>query len=198
MKTSFFDVDTQIDFMFAAGALAVPGAARIVNSLSALTRFASTNGIKILSTADAHSEDDPEFRSWKPHCIAGTVGQQKASATLLSKPVVLSTKPGALDAIAGQLTQAGQIIVEKQHIDCFTNENLRPLLKLLAAERFVVYGVVSEVCVRCALLGLIETGARIELVTDAVQSMNTAMEQETFAQFQAQGGILTTVAAVTG
>ena len=62
INTVFFDVDTQVDFLFPAGALAVPGAAAMVNSLRALTSFAAKNQIPIISTADAHTENDPEFQ----------------------------------------------------------------------------------------------------------------------------------------
>ncbi|MDQ2840869.1 MAG: cysteine hydrolase [Acidobacteriota bacterium] len=198
MKTIFFDVDTQIDFLFPAGALAVPGAASIVGYLFALTRFAAANGIQILSTADAHSEDDPEFKLWKPHCVVETIGQRKISATLLANPVVLTPHPGALDAIADQIAGAVQIIIEKQNIDCFTNGNLWPLLDSLHADRYVVYGVVSEVCVQYAAFGLLQTGARVEVVTDAIKSLNAAKERDMLARFQAEGGALTTAAGVTG
>ena len=97
MRTVFFDVDTQLDFLYPAGALYVPGAENIVNALTALTRFATANRILILSTVDAHSENDPEFKTWKPHCIAGTVGQQKASVTLLNQPLILHTSDDALE-----------------------------------------------------------------------------------------------------
>ena len=40
MKTAFFDVDTQIDFLYPAGALYVPGAERIVPAIAALNRYA--------------------------------------------------------------------------------------------------------------------------------------------------------------
>jgi nicotinamidase/pyrazinamidase len=190
VKTVFFDVDTQLDFLYPAGALYVPGAEEIVKSLAELTRFAAANGIQIISTADAHTEDDPEFKVWKPHCVAGTTGQQKAAATLLNKPVVLQDPR---EAVGGP-----QIIVEKQKLDCFTNPNLRPLLELLKTERYVVYGVVTELCVRCAGLGLLETGARVELVTDAIKSLNPGEEQKFFSDFQSRGGKLTTAAQVTG
>lgn len=190
MKTVFFDVDTQLDFLYPAGALFVPGAAGIVKSLAELTRFAGANGIQIIATADAHTEDDPEFKIWKPHCVAGTTGQQKAAGTLLNKPVILQNPHEAMDA--------QQIIVEKQKLDCFTNPNLCPLLEFLKADRYVVYGVVTELCVRCASLGLLETGARVELVTDGIKSLSLTEEQKFFQDFQSQGGKLTTVAQATG
>ena len=197
MKTVFFDVDTQLDFIYPAGALYVPGAERIVKSLGELTSFAAANRLPVVSTADAHTEDDPEFRTWKPHCVAGTAGQQKACLTLLNDRLILASEPGALETIRPRAKDARQIVVEKQSVDCFTNPSLRPLLDLLAAERFVVYGVVTEVCVRYAVFGLLETGARVELVTDAIQSLSESEERKTIQEFQGRGGLLTTVAAAT-
>lgn len=189
MKTVFFDVDTQLDFLYPAGALYVPGAQDIVAALGALTKFSAANKIQIVSTADAHTEDDPEFKTWKPHCVAGTTGQQKAAVTLIGSPVIIST--------SGQIALGQQMIVEKQMLDCFTNPNLQPLLEQLAAERYLVYGVVSELCVRCAAFGLLKTGARVELVTDAIKTLNPAIERQMLAEFKTAGGLLTTVAAAT-
>jgi nicotinamidase/pyrazinamidase len=194
MKTIFFDVDTQLDFLYPAGALTVPGAEQIVGNLNQLTNFAARQGIQIISTADAHSEDDPEFKVWKPHCVVGTTGQQKAAGTLLRQPLVVTSAPAPLDT---RCVQAKQIIIEKQMLDCFTNPNLRPLLAQLAADRYVVYGVVSELCVRCAAFGLLETGARVDLVTDAIKSLNPDQERELLQSFQSRGGNLTTAAIVT-
>jgi nicotinamidase/pyrazinamidase len=198
MKTVFFDVDTQLDFLCPAGALAVPGAVVIAPALRRLTRFAAGREIPIVSTADAHREDDPEFKDWKPHCIAGTAGQQKSETTLLSKPLVLNTAPGSFESLLPQLSGAAQIIVEKQMLDCFTNPNLRPLLAYLAADRYVVYGLVSELCVRIAAMGLLETGARVELVTDAIRHLRAEYGQAMLAKFQAAGGLLTTAEAASG
>jgi nicotinamidase/pyrazinamidase len=195
MRTVFFDVDTQIDFMVPAGALAVPGAASIVEKLAALTRFGASHAVQIISTADAHSEDDPEFKIWKPHCVVDTAGQQKLAATSLPKPMILSTAEGSLDPIADQAGAGGQIIIEKQKLDCFSNPNLRLLLDLIQADRFVVYGVASELCVRHAALGLLQTGARVELVKDAIKAVDEEKEREFLEQFQAHSGVVTTTAA---
>ncbi len=197
MKTVFFDVDTQIDFLFPGGALYVPSAENIVQEVGELARFAASNHFKIISTADAHSDNDPEFKTWKAHCVAGTTGQQKAANTLLSRAIVLSSAPGALDAIQPCLEDAPQIIVEKQMLDCFTNPNLRPLLDVLRAERYVVYGVATEHCVRCAAFGLLETGARVELVTDATASMSDPEARNLLLELHSRGAHLTTTAEVT-
>lgn len=196
-KAVFFDVDTQLDFLYPAGSLYVPGAEKITHSLATLTRYAAANRVKIISTADAHTEDDPEFKTWKPHCIVGTVGQQKASVTLTNQALVLRTDEGALDEIRSNIEDTPQIIVEKQKLDVFTNPNLRPLLEALNPSRYVLYGVVTELCVRCAALGLLETGAQVQLVTDAIKSLTESDERDFITHFQAQGGLLTTVSKVT-
>jgi nicotinamidase/pyrazinamidase len=195
VKTVFFDVDTQLDFLFPAGALAVPGAERIVPALALLTRFARNHGIPIISTADAHTEDDPEFKIWKPHCVAGTLSQSKATDTLLSGALVIP--PSGIGAAGFTLSFPPQIVVEKRSIDCFTNPSLQPLLAALSADRYVVYGVATEHCVQRAVLGLLNTGAQIELVEDAVCGIDEVEVRATLTRFVAAGGKLTTVSAVT-
>ncbi len=197
MKTAFFDVDTQLDFVYPAGALYTPGAESIVKALGELTHFAFSSNIQVISTTDAHIEDDPEFAEWKPHCVAGTTGQQKLVGTLLKDPLILTTAPDALKAIQSSVAATSQIIVQKQKIDCFTNPNLRPLLASINVERFVVYGLLTEFCLHFAIFGLLELGFQVEVVTDAIKSVDSSKGRIILDDFQARGGRLTTVAKVT-
>lgn len=192
MKTVFFDVDTQLDFMYPAGALYVSGAEKIVAQIAALNHFAESQGIPLVSTMDAHTENDPEFQAWPPHCVAGCIGQHKPEATLLNRRVVLPNTPSEVTIEGGQ-----QILLEKQTFDCFTNVNLARLLDRLGAERYVVYGVVTEICVKLAARGLLKTGKRVELVTDAVRSLSDTAAAAMTDSFLAAGGVLTTVSVAT-
>ncbi|MGC9951924.1 MAG: isochorismatase family cysteine hydrolase [Bryobacteraceae bacterium] len=176
MTTVFVDVDTQIDFLFPAGALYVPGAERLLPAIARLNHFAAAQGIPLISTTDAHSEDDPEFRQWPPHCVAGTTGQRKPGETLVPD----------------------QIIVEKQSLDVFTNPGFPALLDSLAADRYVVYGVATDYCVRLAITGLLATGKPVALVTDAIAAVNPADGARTLDEFTARGGTLTTVNSACG
>jgi len=184
--TVFFDVDTQFDFLDPSGALYVPGAETIVNRVAALNQWAASHGIPVVSTMDAHAENDTEFRDWPPHCIAGTPGQRKPPATLLDKRVVVPNKPGLPETEFAQ-----QILLEKQALDCFTNVNLNALLERFGAQRCVVYGVVTEICVRYAAFGLLETGRRVELVSDAIKELDPSVGTM-MVDFIAAGGALTT------
>ena len=71
MRTVFFDIDTQLDFLYPAGALYVPGAERIVPAIARLNRYAGRHGIPVVSTTDAHFEEDvkhctPPLAQFKP------------------------------------------------------------------------------------------------------------------------------------
>ena len=192
MKTVFVDVDTQLDFVVPAGALYVPGAEKVIPAVARLNAYAASQGIPVLSTADAHAENDPEFQNWPPHCVAGTLGQRKPASTLLSRRSVVSTRPGDIPA-----SLEPQIIVEKQALDAFTNPNLTPLLERLGAGRYVVYGVVTEYCVRCAALGLLKTGAEVLVVTDAIQTLKEEDGRRALDELTGGGAKLTTAAEIT-
>jgi len=190
MKTVFVDVDTQIDFLYPAGALYVPGGERLVPAIARLNHYAAGHGIPLISTTDAHSENDPEFRDWPPHCVAGTTGQLKPAETLLARRSRLGFEPG------GSIETADQIVVEKQALDVFTNPNFGALLDRLQADRYVVYGVATDYCVRCALTGLLRTGKPVTLVTDAIAAVNPEAGADAVAGFIAAGGTLSTVREV--
>jgi nicotinamidase/pyrazinamidase len=190
MRTVYFDIDTQMDFMTPAGALAVPGAERLIPAIAAMNRRAWEQGEVVVSTADAHAENDAEFKVWPAHCVKGTWGQSKPEQTLNRERVVVANEAGAA------IMDAPQYVVEKQALDCFTNVRLRELLEKLGAERYVVYGVVTEYCVRCAVMGLLGTGARVEMVADGVMALGEGDGRKTVEEFVAAGGVLTTVAEV--
>ena len=182
MKTVFFDIDTQIDFLYPAGALYVPGAEKIVPAVAALNRAAPL----VISTMCAHAEDDPEFKTYPHHCVVGTVGQQKPAVLLLEKRATLPSRPEG----------AGQLILEKQELDCFSSPHLPPLLADLKADRYVLYGVVTEICVRLCAFGLLKTGRRVEIVTDAVKALDPAAAEWMFTEFKKAGGHLTRSAEI--
>lgn len=193
MSAAFFDIDSQLDFLYPAGALYVPGAERIVPAIASLNRYAAAHGIPVVSTTDAHTEDDPEFRIWPHHCVAGTWGQRKAETTLLDRRVVVPNRP-CEPAIDG----ARQIIVEKQTVDVFAAVNLSPIVERLGADRFVVYGVVTEICVQFAVRGLLKTGKPVAIVTDAIETLKTADSQRALGECSAAGATLATVSQICG
>ena len=175
MSTVFFDIDTQHDFLIPGGALYVPGAESIIDNVAKLNHYAADHGIPLISTADAHTPNDPEFAHYPPHCIAGTVGALKPRETLVD----------------------GQIVLEKQTLNCFDVPALSALLDELRPSKAIVYGVVTEICVRHAALGLLARGIPTAIVTDAVKELDTSNARTFLDAFTQAGGTLTTTANVT-
>jgi nicotinamidase/pyrazinamidase len=191
MNTVFLDIDTQFDFLYPAGALYVPKAELIVPAVAALNRFAAEHGIPVVSTADAHAENDPEFAVWPPHCVAGTLGQRKPEATLLERRIVVPSRERA-----PLLCDAQQIVLEKQTVKTF--EAIQPLLPMLQADRYVVYGVVTEICVLHAARGLLATGKPVAVVTDAVKALSADASARVLEELRAADAELTTVSRTCG
>ena len=191
MRIVFVDVDTQVDFLFPAGALYVPGAEQIVPAIEQLNRFAAARGNAVISTVDAHAEDDPEFKIWPPHCVVETAGQAKAQRTLLDKRIVVPNAPGEI-----RTEGVPQIVLEKQSTDSLSNVNFGEILAGLNADRYVVYGVATDYCVRTAAMGLLKTGKPVSVVTTAVRAIREADAETFFVEFQQGGGRVTTLAEV--
>ena len=71
-----WDVDTQVDFVHAAGKLPVPGAEAAVPAMAKLVRWAEERGIPHLATADDHELTDPEI-SDEPDFEIRIAGQEE-------------------------------------------------------------------------------------------------------------------------
>jgi len=167
MRPLFVDVDTQNDFVLPAGSLYAPGAERVIPKVEALNRLAAERQLGLISTACAHEENDAEFLAWPPHCVKGTVGQLKPNSTLVG---------------------VGQILFEKQHTDVFLDTRFVPLLNEMGATEYVVFGVVTEVCVRFAAEGLLRMGKPVTIVGDAVCALSEPAAQNFLERFIQAGG----------
>jgi nicotinamidase/pyrazinamidase len=192
----FADVDTQRDFMLPGGALYVPGAERLIPKLRRLFDFAKKNDVNILSSADAHSSDDPEFSQFPAHCVKGTEGQRKLEETLLPHPLVLSNQ--AIDRnLVQDVKKHLQIIVEKQTLDVFSNPVTERLLRILPP-RAIVFGVTTEYCVQAACLGFRRNGIQTVLLSDAVKALSPETENEALNNLRQAGVEFITLDALLG
>ena len=192
----FWDVDTQADFMLPGGKLYVPGAERLIPNLKRLVDAARAGREFLVSSADAHTPDDPEFQQFPPHCVQGTPGQKKIPETLTDRVFVVQNAPDV--PLPERIAPGQQVLIEKQKLDVFTNPNIEALLaqveKAFAPARpeFVVFGVVTEYCVNCAAKGLLDRGHRVAIVTDAIETLKPEEGKRTLDELVARGARLVT------
>jgi nicotinamidase/pyrazinamidase len=182
----FWEVDTQADFMLPGGKLYVPGAERLLPNIRRLTDAVRQDRVFLVSHGCFHTKDDPEFKTFPPHCIKGTAGSAYIPEALTQKVVIVPNDPTA--ALPPDLAQYQQILLEKQTLDIFESRHAADLLKRLGEDaEFVVFGVVTEYCVRFAAKGLLDRGRRVSVVKDAIETLNAEDGARAVAELQALG-----------
>lgn len=125
-ETALIVVDMQNDFAHPDGALFVPDAEASIPRIRALLDKARAAGARVVFTQDWHAEDDPEFRIWPRHAVAGTWGAE----------------------IVRELTPLpGETRIQKLRYDAFYGTPLEHLLRLWGVKHVVVVGTVANICV---------------------------------------------------
>ena len=185
----FWKVDAQEDFMKPGGKLYVPGAERLLPNLRQLTNAAREGRVFLVSHGCIHELDDPEFAQFPPHCIRGSAGAKLVPEALAEKSVTIPNEPAA--KLPDDLSQYQQIILEKQTLDIFESRHAEALLARLPRDaEFIVFGVVTEYCVRFAAKGLLERGRRVSLVWDAIETLDAKESRRTLEELTALGARL--------
>jgi len=181
MKTIFWNVDTQYDFMRAdesfKGALPIPEARAIEGNLARLTNIAETKGIKVINTADWHKKNSPELsdnpdfvNTFPAHCLQYTEGAEFVPATNPKNPYKVGWEEERLDF--EELARNRNIIIYKDKFDVFAgNPKTEEIVKAINPDRAVVYGVATNVCVDYAVVGLLERGIEVYVPTDAIKEL---------------------------
>lgn len=208
MKTILWEVDTQADFMLPGGNLYVPGAEKIIPNITRLVDQARQSRVLLISSADAHQADDPEFQHWPPHCVKGSAGAELIPEARAARLLVI---PNQRDFVfPGNLGAYQQILLEKNTLDIFDNPNTGALLAWInmmsavsaapaattggsdAGPDFLVFGVVTEYCVLRAADGLLRRGFRVSIVQDAIQSLDEKKGREILNELQSRAAQLIT------
>jgi nicotinamidase/pyrazinamidase len=190
-----WEVDVQADFMFPGGKLYVPGAEKILPNIRKLTDAARRGEAFLVSHGCFHSADDPEFKQFPPHCVKGTAGAEFVLEALTDNFVRVENNADA--KLPDDLFQYQQITLEKQTLDVFETRNADNLVKRLPADaEFVVFGVVTEYCVSCAVKGLLQRKRRVAVVRDAVETLASDVGNQTLNELQSLGATLVTTETV--
>jgi nicotinamidase/pyrazinamidase len=151
-----------------------------------LVDAAREGSVFLAGDADAHSMQDEEFKRWPPHCLQGTPGAQYVPETLTDKVLVIPNVPDF--PLPRDFRNYQQLILEKNTLDVFENPNTEAVLERLGKHAdYVIFGVVTEYCVRLAAKGLIERGHRVLLVKDAIETLNDADGKRTHEELAGIG-----------
>lgn len=149
-------IDVQNDFMNPDGALYVPQAETIKTPLANLYLSHKENLNRVFFTADCHKPDDAELAPnggpFPPHCMEGTEGQK-----------IITDIP----------RKDEDPVFTKQHYDVFHDtlgsKEIRQWLKVNRITKVELVGVVGNICVQAAALGLVKReGIEVVILNDYV------------------------------
>ncbi len=187
----FWEVDVQRDFMLPGGNLYVPGAEKLLPNIRRLTDQARQGNVFLVSHGCFHTPNDPEFKTFPPHCVKGTPGAELVAEALTGK--VARVPNDASAKLPQDLSQYQQILLEKQTLNIFESRHADELVRRLGDHaEFVVFGVVTEYCVSFAAKGLLERGRRVDVVQDAIETLRRDDGVSTVAELKRLGARLTT------
>lgn len=188
-RTIFWEVDTQADFMLPGGKLYVPGAEKIIPNIKRLVDVARQGNVLLVSDACRHSRDDPEFQTFPPHCIRGTPG-----ARIIPEGLAQTFYTVANDEkvkLPKNLFSYQQIVLEKQTLDVFDNPHASTIVSRLGKDvEYVMFGVVTEYCVRLAAKGLLARGHKVSIVEDAIETLKPEDGRRTIEELKSLGAKL--------
>jgi nicotinamidase/pyrazinamidase len=187
----FWEVDVQADFMLPGGKLYVPGAEKTLPNIRKLTDAARRGEVFLVSHGCFHPADDPEFKQFPPHCLKGTAGAALVPEALAENVVWVKNEVDA--KLPEDLYEFQQIVLEKQTLDIFESHHADAVVERLGdSAEFVVFGVVTEYCVSCAVKGLLKRKRRVAVVRDAIETLAPEVGDKTLAELRELGATLVT------
>jgi len=187
----FWEVDVQADFMLPGGKLYVPGAEKLLPNIRKLTDAARRGEVFLVSHGCYHPANDPEFKQFPPHCLKGSPGAEFVPEALAEKLVRVENDTSV--RLPEDMFKYQQIILEKQTLDVFETRHADELVERLGnAAEFVVFGVVTEYCVSCAVKGLLKRKRRVAVVRDAIETLAPEVGNKTLTELQSLGARLVT------
>ncbi|BBG22877.1 cysteine hydrolase family protein [Sulfuracidifex tepidarius] len=125
-STALLIVDMQNDFVHKDGKLYVPDAEKTVEPIRDLIKKFRNSGSLVIYTQDWHMKDDPEFKIWGEHALAGTWGAE----------IYSDLSPDKDD-----------FLIRKYRYDAFFGTSLDYLLRVKNIKNIVVTGTVANICV---------------------------------------------------
>lgn len=176
----FWNVDTQIDFVYPRGKLYVQGAENLRPQWKEITRLAKENSIRVVNTADYHYansaelDSSPDFVNTFPeHCMAGTRGADYIRETDPEDPVIFDwDKEYLITPELFSREEHRNFVIRKDAFDVFTGNPLtETILKHLTPDTVVVYGVTTNVCVDAAVKGLVKKVNKVYVIKDAIKEL---------------------------
>ena len=177
--TALVVVDMINDFCKPGGAMVLPGYERLVPYQLRVIDAARRNGVPVIWVHDAHRANVRQDREWlkrTPHCVENTWG---------------------VEVIDDLGAKADEIHVVKRRYSSFFQTDLDLTLKDLGVRRLVVFGVVTNICVRSTVHDAFFNGYDVVVPHDCCAATGPREQQSSLYDIATHFGTVSDAAAVS-
>ncbi len=122
--------------------------------------------IPVIFTMDTHIMNDPEFRVWGEHCLAGTDGCE----------------------LYGSLKHIDGYRVRKRHFDSFYDSDLDGLLRAHNVGEIYVLGISTDICVLHTAAGGFYRNFRLNVIGDLCSSIDPGVHERALEEMKRNYG----------
>lgn len=178
-RTAVLVVDMVNDFCKPGGAMMLPGADVLYPKQRAVIDAARAAGAPVIWIHDSHRRNmrqDREFLKRTPHCIEGTWG------------VEIVEELGA---------RADEIHVIKHRFSGFFQTDLDLVLKDMLCDQLVIFGVVTNICVRSTVHDAFFNGYEVVVPRDCCAATGPREQESSLYDIATHFGVVSDAAAVT-
>lgn len=184
------DLNTQCDFLLPRGAVPVANREQMLPNVRRLMSWARNTRLPVISTIDSHRAGE-RSNGFPPYCIDRTPGQKKLPFTLLPRRIILHGD-NTLDLPIEAFRRYRQLIFTKRSGDFLSNPKADRLVSQLRVHHLIVFGVITECCVKAAVLSLIARLRRVVVVKDACGFWSPPDAELAMRQMEAKGAVMVT------
>ncbi|MDD4144071.1 MAG: cysteine hydrolase [Prolixibacteraceae bacterium] len=176
----FWNVDTQVDFVYPNGKLYVKDAEKLRPQWKKITRLAKEKYVRVVNTCDSHNSNSaeidpsPDFINTFPeHCMTGTRGADFVKETEPEDPVIFDwDKEYLITPELFDYSKYRNYVIRKDAFDVFAaNPYTDIILSWLKPENVIVYGVTTNICVDFSVKGLLKRVKNVYVVEDAIKEL---------------------------
>ncbi|GAA2813928.1 cysteine hydrolase [Aminobacter anthyllidis] len=165
-------VDMINDFCKPGGAMVLPGYEALVGPQLSVIEAARAAGAPVVWVHDAHRRDMRRDREWlkrAPHCVEGTWGTE------------------IIDDLGAR---NDEIHVIKRRYSSFFQTDLDMTLKDMLVEQIVVFGVVTNICVRSTVHDAFFNGYEVVVPADCCAATGPREQESTLYDISTHFGVV--------
>ncbi|MEP9398869.1 isochorismatase family cysteine hydrolase [Mesorhizobium sp. KR2-14] len=173
-------VDMVNDFCKPGGAMVLPGYETLVAPQLSVIEAARKAGAPVIWVHDAHRPNMRRDREWlkrTPHCVEGTWG------------VEIIDDLGARD---------DEIHIIKRRYSAFFQTDLDMTLKDMLVDQIIVFGVVTNICVRSTVHDAFFNGYEVVVPSDCCAATGPREQESSLYDIATHFGVVSDAATVAG